>query len=142
MSQINHGNNAIRICVDSTQGGHLSGRIYSLHISEPLPFSDAGNLVLIIEDILDAQNFPQAFQRARMFVAREPAACPVDGGPEECLAAGVVSSAFGNMATFELAVLSRQCSTWQGVIDWLDGNPPTSFSSDLEFLRLVDERLS
>lgn len=142
MSQINHGSNAVRVCVDSTQGGHLSGRIYSRHISEPLSFSDAGNLVLMVEDILDAQNFPQAFQRARMFVAREPAVSPVANTPEDCLSADAVLAASGDKATFEVTVLSRQSSTWQGFIDWLDGNPPLPFSSDLEFLRLVDERIS
>lgn len=141
MSQINYGSNVIRVCVDSTEGGHLSGRIYSRHISEPLSFYDAGNLVLLIEDILDEQRFPQAFQRIRIFATRESAVAPVSD-PENCLSDDVVRAVSGKIATFEVNVLTRQSSTWQGVVDWLDGNPPRPFSSDLQFLRLVDERMS
>ncbi|HJA64154.1 MAG TPA: hypothetical protein H9719_08495 [Candidatus Intestinimonas stercoravium] len=55
--------------------------------------------------------------------------------------AGEVAGARGEIATFSLNILSRRNATWQGRLDWLDGGPAQVFSSDLELLDLVEQRL-
>ena len=53
-----------------------------------------------------------------------------------------VSAASGKRATFILHVLTRQNATWQGTVDWLCGGEPDAFSSDLEFLKLVERHIA
>ena len=128
----------IRVCVDNAEEGCLCGQIYSRQMSEPLSFTDAGSLVLKIEEILEARNFPQAYQCVRTFGTKKPVLCDLTGEAGECLSDEIISSAKGRKATFEVSVHTRLNCTWQGSVDWLDGKSPQLFSSDLEFLRLVD----
>lgn len=132
-------NTAFRVCVDSVEQGCLNGTVYSRQISQPIPFSDTADLMLKVEEVLDAWNFPMAFQRARIFVPRENSETVAVQDPGEGLSAETVANAKGAVSTFVVRVLSRKNSTWQGTVDWLDGSPPRSFASDLEFLRLTEE---
>ena len=142
MIKLNFINTAIRVCLDSTEGGCLSGLIYSRLLTEPILFSDTGNLVLKIEEILDGQNFPQAFQRARMFNTKKTTSPFVVKDPTDGLSAETCDAAVGQKTTFVIHVFSRRSSTWQGNIDWLDGSPQESFTSDLEFIKIIDNRVS
>ena len=47
----------------------------------------------------------------------------------------------GALTTFQLAILTRRNATWQGAVDWMEGQSPMSFSSDLELLSLVDRHM-
>lgn len=140
MDHLNFRDAALRVCVDAAEGGRLSGQVYAARLAAPLHFSDAGSLVLRIEEVLDSRNFPQAFRRTRTFSAK-PAPHAEAMEPERGFSPAEVAVAQGGFATFTVNVTSRHSSTWQGSVDWLDGTPPHPFSSDLEFLRLLDERL-
>ena len=61
---------AFKVCVQSCQNGQISGQVVAYRLKSPMPFRDTGSLVLSIESVLDAQNFPQAFRRSRSFVPR------------------------------------------------------------------------
>lgn len=43
--------------------------------------------------------------------------------------------------TFVIKVLNTQNATWQGTIDWLEGNRSEAFRSALELIKLVDSAL-
>ena len=45
-------------------------------------------------------------------------------------------------ASFLIQVQFRQNATWQGTVDWLCGGEPDAFSSDLEFLKLVERHIA
>ena len=62
--------------------------------------------------------------------------------PEGAMSPEEVSAASGKRATFILHVLTRQNATWQGTVDWLCGGEPDAFSSDLEFLKLVERHIA
>ena len=62
-SNLNAPSSALRVCVDHAGGGYLSGLVYSQRVTEPIPFTDIGNLLLRLDEVLEAQNFPQAFQQ-------------------------------------------------------------------------------
>ena len=53
-----------------------------------------------------------------------------------------VEAARGEAATFQLYVITRRNTTWQGFLDWLDGTPRQEYASVLELIKCVDERLS
>lgn len=143
-SKLTHLSAALRICVDQTEGGRVCGTVYSQRLCSPMPFSDLGHLLVQVDAVLDAQNFPQAFQRIRSFQDHVEHAFPACAAadPDEGMTAEAVSSARGKTATFVVYVSTRQSATWQGMVDWLDGSAPFAFSSALEFIKLVDGRLS
>lgn len=132
---------ALRVCVDQAEGGRISGRVFSQRLTGPLSFADVGSLLLQLEEVLDRQNFPQAFQRTRTFAkdraSTAPAAPDLGGG----MPAEAVEAARGGTATFALYVITRRNTTWQGKVDWLDGQPPEDFSSVLELIKLIDRYL-
>ena len=92
--------------------------------------------------MLDAQNFPQAFQRVRTFVPgkmeqQPPAALGVEDG----IPAGEVAAAAGQVTTFLLSVVTRRNTTWQGYLEWLDSGERQEFESVLELLKLTDQHV-
>ena len=137
---LTHPSAALRVCVDRAEDGRISGRVFSQRLTQPMAFSDVGSLLLQLEEVLDRQNFPQAFQRTRSF-AKERAAVPAAPEPALGMSAGEVEAAHGEAATFLLYVLTRRNTTWQGKLDWLDGSPAQNFDSALELIKLTDRRL-
>ena len=133
---------ALRICVDHAEQSHISGKIIGQRLLTPMAFSDVNELVVRIDLLLDAQNFPQAFQRARSFSPDTKGYCvPAALSPEDMLPAGEVDSAHGEVATFLLNIVTRQHSSWQGFVELLDGSPRQPFSSTLEFLKFLEAKL-
>ena len=141
MPGFNHNNSTLRICVDSVQGRTISGRVLSRRLTEPYVFTDLNSFVLQMEAVFDAQNFPQAYQRLRTFLRTEDkkglaAADPSCGMSEDAVKAGR-----GEVATIELRVRSRKNSTWQGTVNWLNGEIIREFNSYLELMHIADEKL-
>lgn len=138
--KIDHQNGAIRICVDRMEENRASGRVFSQRLTAPIVFSDLGGLLLQLESLLEKQNFPQAFQRMRSFTSEAPT-YPAGLLPENAMIPETVEQARGGKATFVLRILTRQNATWQGMLEWLEGERRDSFSSDLEFLKLLERDL-
>lgn len=131
---------ALRVCVNEAEPGRVSGLVYSQRLTAPIAFSDLGTLLLRVDEVLDAQNFPQAFQKGRSFSDKE-SRVPAAESPERGLAAGEVDAQRGIMSTFILQILSRRNSSWQGRVDWMDGETPQEYGSALELMRLIEERV-
>lgn len=140
-AKMNHYDAALRLCVDRAENGQVQGRIVSRRLTAPIPFTDIGNLILQVEEILNQQNFPQAFQRTRTFRHVPPHAIPVSQDLSSGMSSEEVEAAHGAVDTFSLFVLTRRSTTWQGKLDYLDGSAPASFSSVLELIKMIDERL-
>ena len=61
---------------------------------------------------------------------------------EEMMAEESVSALHGEKATFLLQITMRRNASWQGFVDWMDGNPRQPFDSTLEFLNALDRQLT
>ena len=138
MASFNLCHSTLRVCVDAAESGRISGRVLSRLFSAPLSFADMGDLVLRVDEILDAQNFPQAFQRARTFAPHPASVTLAASGPDTGLPPETVNAAAGAVTTFQLCIISRRSSSWQGFVDWLDGSSRRRFSSALELIRIAD----
>lgn len=125
----------IRICIDSAAGGVFSGRISAPMLACDERFSDAADMLLVIESYLDAGGGPQAFQRGRTFGGNSRSVELRDEIREEAY------DARGQIATFAVRVTTRQNSTWQGYIDMGDGEGGVFFASALELLFYIDGRM-
>lgn len=139
-SDVNASCAALRLCVDTAQAGHLSGRVYGQRLTAPLAFGDLGALLLRLDEVLDWQNFPQAFQRPRSFSGKT-SGVPAADSPEEGLPSETVNAAQGEITTLCLSITSRRNSSWQGRVDWLDGTAEDTFESALELVGLLEARL-
>lgn len=142
MTEAYRTNPALRICVDRLHQGAMEGRVFSSRLTAPLVFTDWSNLALQLERIFDQQKLPQAFQGARTFL--------YDGGMEntasvdtgERLSMELVRAQYGQLSTFNMVVVTRRYSSWQGWVDWLDGSARQPFTGFLELLHIMEEKVS
>lgn len=130
---------ALLVCVDGVEDGRIFGRVCSGRLTKSLAFSDPALLLLQLDGVLDRQNFPQAFQRARSFTGRREEATLAARCPAEGMTPEAVAAACGALGSFRLCIFSRRHGTWQGSLDWLDGSPQLPFQSELELLKQVEE---
>lgn len=119
------------ICVDSYDEGVLQGRLYS-PLQEMETFSSLSQLLLKMENLLDLQQSPRAYTETRVF----------SEVPESQAAWNMVPARRGEKATFELQVLFRQHTSWQGVLKWVGKNVQQQFRSVLELVVLLDSALN
>jgi hypothetical protein len=151
--RLNYNSAKLRICVDSTDGSAISGRVFSQRLKDVILFADLNSLVLRLDRLMDEQNYPQAFQRKRTFRTAVAPSLPkqkngedgeaLAGETDDCpyMDEETVARARGEKATFVLQVLSRQNTNWQGYVDFLDGAGNREFESELGFLALVNAML-
>lgn len=118
------------ICVDSYQDTVMKGRIQSPD-RETEVFHSLSQFVVKMESFLDQAQTPQAFTKPRTFSRILH--------PE----AGSISHSTGKGAkmTFELHVIFRQHTSWQGVLVWKEKKLQHNFRSVLELILLMDSAL-
>ena len=140
--RLNYQSAALRVCVDQIEDGAFCGHIVGQRLSAPITFSDLNEFFAKINALLDVQRFPQAFQSMRAFANEHLTEVPAALSEEEMSFFEEVEGAKGECATFLLQVTTRQNSSWQGYIDWLDGSSKQLFNSSLEFVKIVVQRIS
>ena len=142
MPAFNHMNSYLRFCIDAVQDQQVSGKVFSQRFFSPVEFSDLSSAALFLDEVFDRQNFPQAFQRTRTFMAGESDLSNVVDEPGQGMTPAAVCAARGRITTFDILVVSRRSSSWQGTLNWLDGGKDETFHSFLELIRMIDTRLS
>ena len=121
----------ITVCVDSYENGILEGRLCSPH-GETVSFGSLMQFLLRMEALLEVHQIPQSYTVLRKFVEHTHG---------EQNASSAAADRKGRMATFELQVLFRQHTSWQGVLNWREGKLEHSFRSVLELALLMDSAL-
>ena len=124
-------NRRMTVCVDSYEDGIMRGRILNAY-QETEPFESLVQLLLGVESILEEQQIPQSYTALRKFSDL----IPQDGG-----IAATNHIRKGARATFELHVLFRQHSSWQGTVVWREQKLEQPFRSVLELVMLMDSAL-
>ena len=123
--------NGMLVCLDSYQKGNPRGWIHTAG-REPEAFESLTQLLITMEALLEAGNMPQSYTKPRTFSPLAPRT-ERDAQPPAIRR--------GEKATFEVRVLFRQHTSWQGVITWLERNAEQSFRSVLELVLLMDSAL-
>ena len=121
------------VCIDSYDEGVLSGRFYHAYREGSQTFHSITQLLIKMEQTLDAMSFPQSFHSMRSFLP--PAQQQIDHSADEMFPQG-------KLATFAVKVLFRQNASWQGSVSWLEGIQEESFRSALELILLMDSALN
>ena len=126
-----NGYNKTIVCVDSYQKGVPTGRICSPY-QQTDSFESLSQFLIKMEALLDERNMPQSYTETRTFST-------VIDIMDEHLPPSRIRK--GDKATFEIQVIFRQHTSWQGVIVWLDKKQEQSFRSVLELVMLLDSAL-
>lgn len=137
--QITHRNSLFKVCINQTKEGLISGVVVGSRLREPMPFRDMNSLLLGMEYIMEMQNFPQAFQQSRTFTERITTSPYAALEESDCMPEQTVADAVGTLKTFELQVLSRASSTWQGKLFLPDQPEPQKFFSVLDLMYLIEQ---
>lgn len=119
------------ICVDSYDEGVLKGRFYNPG-GDAESFSSLSQFLLKMEELLDRMQMPQSYTEPRTFSAFLRPESEVQSVPPVRK---------GARATFELRVIFRQHTSWQGTILWKERKLEYSFRSVLELIFLIDSAL-
>lgn len=124
---------SIRLCVDSYRAGDAKGHYYHPELENGgRAFGSLVQFLVEAENLFDSINFPQSYTAKRSFA-------PVRGpGPELPPGSGQQR---GKCATFEIRLLFRQHTSWQGSLIWVEQNSEEFFRSVLELLFLVTSAL-
>lgn len=125
-------NRKLTVCIDSYEDGVLKGYILNAY-QRIAVFESLVQFLLEMEAILEDQQMPQSYTSLRRFFDLLP-----EG---EGNAASFVSVRKGIKATFELQILFRQHSSWQGVVIWRERKIEQPFRSVLELVLLMDSAL-
>ena len=119
------------VCLDSYHNGVPIGRIYDSRLGTET-FHSLTQFLINMEDLLNNAQAPQSYTVPRTFpTVTEPLTFTVS--PPQLRR--------GAQATFEIRVIFRQHSSWQGVIHWLEESRQQSFRSVLELVLLMDSAL-
>lgn len=123
-------NRRILVCLDSYDDGVPKGWLHSPGQSTEY-FSSLSQFLLKVEDMLDEKQIPQAYAPPKTFsLFLKPENASIPAGPPR-----------GIKATFELKVIFRQHTSWQGILLWRERRIEHSFRSVLELVMLMDSAL-
>lgn len=123
--------NRTLVCVDSYQKGVPMGRFYS-NFPESETFDSMTQFLLKMEESLDDRQTVQSYTTPRTF--SEVVEAMDRESPQ-------ISFRKGQKATFEIVILFRQHTSWQGVVRWQERKQEQSFRSVLELIRLMDSAM-
>ena len=128
--------NLVCVCINKTAGDRYSGCFYTKYREKGQDFDQLDQIILSIENLLDALQMPRATQKSREFASKN--------GEE---LSKLVKKRYwtdedfveieGAIATFFVLVKYRQKSTWQGEIFWKEKNVIAEFFSELELLKII-----
>mgnify|MGYP003291337640 CR=1 FL=1 len=119
------------VCVDSYREGILQGRFYGPDGSA-YAFPSLSRFLVQMEEMLELNNEPQSDTKVRSFstfLLQPHTGTHFSSRPR------------GELATFELQILFRQHTSWQGVLFWKEQHREQSFRSVLEMILLMDSAL-
>ena len=63
--------NLVCVCIDNVDGRQASGSFYHKYSATAVPFSDLNHLLILMEQLMDRLNFPQASTIQRSFFKTE-----------------------------------------------------------------------
>ena len=119
--------------IDSYEAKNPKGALANPFFEGERCFENLTQLILMMEEMQDALNYPQKAMESRRFKPVEASGLPLETLPVELVKP---------LATFKIRILFRQNASWQGSIFWLENKQESQFRSVLEMVLLIDSALS
>ena len=113
-----------------------SGVFYNRYYGHEMAFGNLTRLLLLMEDMMDEMDCPQASVKSRRFT-KEPKQLERFSMAQQQLPQSDEKA----IATFTVKVLFRQGASWQGKLIWKESKQEMPFRSALEMVKLMDSAL-
>lgn len=126
--------------MDATENSDYSGTLYNPYLPEPVAFGQVKDIITALEEFFDSIAYPQPYFRQRTFGQSQEDLPKVAAIPELYQGQDVFEHR-GRLATFVVEVRQRQNASWQGSVNWLEGDLQRTFQSTLELLKLMDSAI-
>lgn len=128
--------NSLRICIDKMDENEIAGRFYSPLKKESIEFNDFIEMITKADKVFDEKGYPQAFQCKRSFKGEEchPSFCMK---PEILRETDQIVNQKGTIASYDILVISRRQTNWQGILQDTEGKKLGEFRGILELLKLI-----
>lgn len=127
----------ILISVDSYENKTASGRFWYGNQSQETSFDNLMQLILAIDTVLEDLNYPEEDCKCKSFVRPDNKKNVALQVPKEA-----IEPTSGALATFQLKILFRQNTSWQGILMWAESRQEKTFRSVLELIKLLDSALT
>ncbi len=122
-----------RILVNETGDYNISGILYNEFYHLVMHFQGIREFFSLLDRFFDYVNFPQSTHAHRTFNIKQPNRKEVPSAMKK----EILESDAGGKATFTVHVQFRQNASWQGTIQWIEGNKTQRFRSELEMIKLM-----
>lgn len=130
--------NMFRVCIDTYQED-ISGSVYSPLSVDEIAFTGIGELLLKMDKLFDAIGYPQAFQDKRSFEGGKKLGNSYKGIPKAVRSVDSILDKTGESCTYDIEVVSRRNTSWQGVIYDVNGNEQGKFNGEVQLLEKLTE---
>jgi|GEM_PF-794897 len=118
------------------KGKNLRGILQNPFFEKPMYFDNLSQCLFMMEQIMDALDFPQRGTESRIFYQHE------EQTERWQRAASLEEERMPALAMFQIKVFFRQNSSWQGNLIWQEKECEACFRSVLELIGLMDNALS
>lgn len=130
--------NMFRVCMDAC-GDYINGNAHSPMCKEKIAFSGIGELLLKMDKLFDSIGYPQAFQNKRSFEDGKGIDNTYRGIPKPVRMPEEILGEYGQVCTYDIEVISRRNTSWQGIIYDVDGTEKTRFDGEMQLLEKLAE---
>lgn len=132
--------NGVILCMDRRRGCELEGNLFHSYSTEPVPFSELGQMTLLMEKLFDELQFPHPGTNERSFFPRiKPYAQRQER--KRIMSDEQLLQKHGDIGTFIVRVQHRQNSSWQGRITWMEEDKTIQFRSIWEMIKLIENAM-
>ncbi|MBQ8038441.1 MAG: hypothetical protein IJ274_00955 [Lachnospiraceae bacterium] len=128
--------NAFRICADRIDDD-VEGRVFSPLKPDVIRFSGMTGLLVKMDELFDRVGYPQAFQDKRSFDGIKEHTNLYRGIPEGEMSPALILEQTGEQKTFDVLVISRKNTSWQGELYNEDNAFLKSFNGEIELLESI-----
>lgn len=129
--------NAVIVCISRRNGWDFTGDLFHAYQTVPTPFSDLGQMTLLMEKLFDELQFPHPGTNERSFFPQNK---PFLSHQErtKVMSDEQLLQKHGDIGTFIIRVQHRQNSSWQGRITWMEADKTIQFRSVWEMIKLIE----
>ncbi len=132
--------NGVVLCIDSVSEGEPGGRLYHSYRTDAQEFINIEQMIIYMEDLYDALNFPHPGSNERKFNPVKKTGAHYTER-DRIMKDEELLSRHGDIGTFIVRVQHRQNSSWQGRITWMEKDKTISFRSVWEMVKLIENAI-
>ena len=130
--------NHIRVCIDNPSA--FSGRIYGTSLKDPVDFTSEESFLRSVCSIYDGIGQPLSYTVVRSFGGDGPKYNSYKASPRRYYTAKEIEKLTAKCNYYDLIMLSRRNSEWQGLIQDNAGQFMGNFKTAFECLKLMHDR--